>query len=380
MTDSDVTRAAGDGAPRAGSDTAPHSATGLAADATAGIAAAGAATAGAMLAAARARAGLSIDAVAQQLKLGVRQVQAIEEDNFAALPGRTFVRGFVRNYARLLKLDGDAVLAALPGSSAPALEAPSLHETAPSIGELPTSGGNRPGWTRWAIPLTLLAIIAGAAAYEFLRPTGDARHAGTKDTAAVATHAEPAKPAAESGVVALPNPIPPGGGSTGDAGNGAPPHPPSASAAAPAAVPDAAAHVGVPGAPGAAAPSSPVASPAPPPIRAVPSPATTKAIPAPTTAATTALTTPTTPTTAATVGDVTLALTYKDSSWTEIRDRTGRVLLSRMNEGGQTQTVAGQPPFELTIGNATDVTLRYNGKPVDLAPHTRQNVARFTLP
>ena len=118
VTDSDVTRAAGDGAPRAGSDTAPQSATGLAADATAGIAAAGAATAGAMLAAARARAGLSIDAVAQQLKLGVRQVQAIEEDNFAALPGRTFVRGFVRNYARLLKLDGDAVLAALPGSSA----------------------------------------------------------------------------------------------------------------------------------------------------------------------------------------------------------------------------------------------------------------------
>jgi cytoskeleton protein RodZ len=51
-----------------------------------------------------------------------------------------------------------------------------------------------------------------------------------------------------------------------------------------------------------------------------------------------------------------------------------------MNEGGQTQTVSGQPPFDLTIGNAVDVTLRYNGKPVDLAPHTRQNVARFTLP
>ena len=290
MTDSDATRPAGDGGPHAGLDAAPHPATGVAADSTAGLAAAGAATAGAMLAAARARAGLSIDAVAQQLKLGVRQVQAIEEDNFAALPGRTFVRGFVRNYARLLKLDGDAVLAALPGSSAPALEAPSLHETAPSIGELPTTGGNRPGWTRWAIPLTLLAIIAGAAAYEFLRPTGDARHAGTKDTAAVATHAEPAKPAAESGVVALPNPIPPGGGSTGDVGNGAPSHP--SGAEAPAAVPDAAVRGGVPGAPGAAAPTSPAASPAPPAIRSVPAPATTTttATPAPTTATTAAST------------------------------------------------------------------------------------------
>ena len=335
MTASDVTRTTGD-------DALP-AASAVAADAAPPAAAA---TAGAMLAAARIRAGLSIDAVAQQLKLGVRQVQALEDDNFAALPGRTFVRGFVRNYARLLKLDGDAVLAALPGSSAaPALEAPSLHETAPSIGELPTSGGNRPGWTRWAIPLTLLVIIAGAAAYEFLRPAGDTRHAGTRDAAAVAPRVESARPPPESGVVALPNPIPPGGGSAGDAGNGAP----HASKAAPATDSNAAAPpMSVPSAPAGGAATAPAATAA----------------------------TATTPA----AGEVTLALAYKDSSWTEIRDRTGRVLLSRMNEGGQTQTVSGQPPFDLTIGNAVDVTLRYNGKPVDLAPHTRQNVARFTLP
>jgi cytoskeleton protein RodZ len=343
VTASDVTRTAGDEALPAASavsaDAAPPAV---------------AATAGAMLAAARIRAGLSIDAVAQQLKLGVRQVQALEDDNFAALPGRTFVRGFVRNYARLLKLDGDAVLAALPGSSAgPALEAPSLHETAPSIGELPTSGGNRPGWTRWAIPLTLLVIIAGAAAYEFLRPAGDTRHAGTRDTTAVAPRVESARPPPESGVVALPNPIPPGGGSAGDAGNGAP----HASKAAPATGSS------------AAAPSPPMSAPAAPAGGAAPATPAGGAAPAATAA------TATTPA----AGDVTLTLAYKDSSWTEIRDRTGRVLLSRMNEGGQTQAVSGQPPFDLTIGNAVDVTLRYNGKPVDLAPHTRQNVARFTV-
>jgi cytoskeleton protein RodZ len=56
-----------------------------------------AASAGARLRDARMAAGLSIDAVAQQLKLAPRQVKALEDDDFAQLPGRTFVRGFMRN-------------------------------------------------------------------------------------------------------------------------------------------------------------------------------------------------------------------------------------------------------------------------------------------
>ena len=51
-----------------------------------------------------------------------------------------------------------------------------------------------------------------------------------------------------------------------------------------------------------------------------------------------------------------------------------------MNPGGSTQTVAGAPPLELVIGNAADVGVKYKGKPVDLVPHTRQNIARFTIP
>ena len=64
-------------------------------------------TAGAYLRASREAAGLSVDVVAQQLKLAPRQVRAIEEDDYARLPGRTFVRGFVRNYARLLGIEAE---------------------------------------------------------------------------------------------------------------------------------------------------------------------------------------------------------------------------------------------------------------------------------
>src|SRR6185436_16735320 len=177
-------------------------------------------SAGTLLHLAREDAGLTLDAVAQQLKLAPRQVRAIEEDDFAGLPGRTFVRGFVRNYARLLHLDADAVLASLPGASTPSLDSPALHQTAPTIGELPASERGKSSWTRWAIPLTLVAIIAAAAVYEFSRGrdlrlrlpgTGsDATSAGTAEVAptpmppAAGVAAPPAVPASGQ---SLPNPL-----------------------------------------------------------------------------------------------------------------------------------------------------------------------------
>jgi cytoskeleton protein RodZ len=41
--------------------------------------------------------------------------------------------------------------------------------------------------------------------------------------------------------------------------------------------------------------------------------------------------------------------------------------------------VTGTPPLTLEIGNTAGVQVSFNDKPVDLAPYTRANVARFTL-
>ena len=105
--------------------------------------------AGAILRATRESYGASIEAVAAQLKLAPRQVQALEEGEFDLLPGRTFVRGFMRNYARLLELDPEVILQALPRGGASALEAPPLSSTTGTIGELPDSNATRPAWLRW---------------------------------------------------------------------------------------------------------------------------------------------------------------------------------------------------------------------------------------
>jgi cytoskeleton protein RodZ len=84
--------------------------------------------------------------------------------------------------------------------------------------------------------------------------------------------------------------------------------------------------------------------------------------------------------TAAPVAEQTVIVAFREKAWTEIRDRDGRVLLTGIYAKGTAQTVSGAPPFTIKIGNAGEVTLRYKGERVDLAPYTQKNVARLTLP
>ncbi len=62
-------------------------------------------TVGQQLRAAREAAKLDIQEVARTLKFSPRQIELLEADDYAALPGNTIVRGFVRSYGRFLKLD-----------------------------------------------------------------------------------------------------------------------------------------------------------------------------------------------------------------------------------------------------------------------------------
>jgi cytoskeleton protein RodZ len=302
---------------------------------------------GARLQAAREAAGLSLEQVAQQLKLAPRQVRALEEEDFAQLPGRTFARGFVRNYARLLNLDGDDLLALLPDAArAPALGAPALQSTGAMIAELPTANGVQPGFARWVIPIALVACIVGAATYEWYR--GGLAQQGEPKLAtppAPAAPAAPPVPAATAPVATtrseLPNPF----AAEPEAGTSA------AGPVARAAEPEVAA------APNVAPAAPPAAAAAPPPsVASTAPPAPAAALPA-----------------------ASLKLSYRGPSWTEIRDRDGQVLISRLVAAGSEQSIRGTPPFDVIIGNANEVTLVYRGAPVDLSRYTRQNVARLRL-
>jgi cytoskeleton protein RodZ len=74
-----------------------------------------------------------------------------------------------------------------------------------------------------------------------------------------------------------------------------------------------------------------------------------------------------------------IVLKFDGKSWVEIRGRDGRILISQLNPAGSEQTVEGRPPFSLVIGNAQYVRLSYEDRQIDLAPHVKVEVARFTL-
>jgi cytoskeleton protein RodZ len=108
---------------------------------------------GRALAAARKGRGLSQGDVAGQLRLQLRQVKAIEAEDFAALPEGPFVRGFVRNYARLVGLPAEPLLAMLDAR---------LPPTAPLRGEVATAAS--PVHLARREHLSRLAVIGGAVA------------------------------------------------------------------------------------------------------------------------------------------------------------------------------------------------------------------------
>ena len=62
----------------------------------------------------RERLGMSVHDIAERIKFAPKQVEALEANDFAHLPQATFLRGFVRSYARVLQLDEVALIAALP--------------------------------------------------------------------------------------------------------------------------------------------------------------------------------------------------------------------------------------------------------------------------
>jgi cytoskeleton protein RodZ len=74
-----------------------------------------------------------------------------------------------------------------------------------------------------------------------------------------------------------------------------------------------------------------------------------------------------------------LHFVFKRDAWLEVKDGSGRIIFAQMKARGSEQVLTGRPPFALVVGNAANVQLTYNDKPVDLMPHVKISVARLTL-
>ena len=300
------------------------------------------------LAAAREARGLALADVAQQLKFAPRQLEALEQEQFSALPGATFARGMVRSYARLLKLDPDPLVERIAGR----FEVPDSNRLAARYHQpVPFSDSARKS-TFVYLGLSLgVLVLVGAVGYEWHQE----RQSAAKSKGTAVAKAAPKEREKERETRPRTAPVP-------------------------------AQPVAAPAAPTAPAPvaqerskSVSSAAVAPP---AVPAPEKPKLALAPEKTEKTekAEKAEKAEKPRAASGPHRLVVRTEGEAWIEIKDAADRMLVSSLNPPGSERVVRGKPPYQLVIGNASNVRVLYDDKLIDLAPHTRQDVARLTVP
>ena len=314
------------------------------------------ATAGALLREAREASGMHIAALAVALKVPVGKLEALEADNYAALPDTVFVRALASSVCRTLKVDPAHILSLLPQSQSPRLSTDSAGLNAPvkaNVGKSSSSSASfssGSGTRSRSVSLVVLALLVGAVVVFFLprQPGGLSLLSSgpaAQSSDAVAGAAQPAAAGASASVVenvavdtaspaVAPAPLPA-------------PLAPSQTAAAQPAAPTAAAT-------GAAPPATATATAA--------APVATASDPA-----------------AGAAAAGTLVLRARNQSWVQVKDASGAVVLQRNLAAEESVAVNAPAPLAVVVGRADVTEVFVRGKPFDLTGVSRENVARFEV-
>lgn len=354
---------------------------------------------------------LNLDYVASALHLSRPVVEAIEHDDYDRLPSAVFVAGYIRSYARLLGLDPEPLNQSFrrlhPGAEPPPRQVGRLQpgEEAPEGGNwllylvilavlLVLGGGVYLWWTQHPLLANLLAEKTAPPSAPTTptspansdREDGDAqplergaaleRAVSDEDTPQVTSSDVASPPQASDDLLST---------AQEDATNATPPDALDTTDAL--ASERAATETALDSAPPPASDSRPLPTP-PPPDRtlAADTPSLEQAPDAAAAAPTEANTadepaeTPADETEAAsTASTETVELEFTGPCWVDIRDATGEVLLFGEMSRGDRESLDGEPPYSLVLGNASAVEIRISGEPYDLRTHARGNVARFEL-
>lgn len=165
---------------------------------------------GRALAAAREARGLTQADVAAQLRLHLRQIRAIEEEDLAALPDGPFVRGYLRNYARLVDLPVEPLLSLLNAKLRPAEPFRAVGESSKAVSPIQRVPGE-PASGRLVVGAAVVVLVVFAA-FGWWTLRGErqkeavARTAPAPAVSGEPSAATPAAPAAEAAAAAAPGP------------------------------------------------------------------------------------------------------------------------------------------------------------------------------
>lgn len=282
---------------------------------------------GEQLRVAREARGLEVADIAQTLKLGPRQVEALEGGDWKGLPGNTFIRGFVRNYARLIQIDPAPLMAQLDEVLEKPVNNLGVSEMAPAA--MPHSGSAGSRRSKLVVLVGVGAVVLAALAY-FLMP-GDLSSLRESTQSLLDSLARKDQNVPKTGAVAnVAEPVFPPGTTPQQVMNPqvlapAELQPPQAAASALPSIQE-----------GRESGMAPATAPQ-------------------------------------------MRFLFEKDSWLEVRDRDNKVVFSQKLAAGTEQVLSGQGPMSVTIGYAPGVRVFWHGEAVDLAPYTRGDVARLVL-
>ena len=290
---------------------------------------------GHLLRRARMAKGMSIDDVSRQLRLSAQQIGAIEKEDFERLPGRTFLRGFIRNYANLVQLDPIPLLQLLP-ESAPVI---STYERTPFKNKQISFASNREssGSNRLIIVIVLFVMILGA---YFIFESNNKKKSDNKSVNnEVRTDAE--KTSVE---IQLPLPATTKNATNGQTNKISEKNDPINREKNSGA--------------GADIKIEPIVIP----IENKPViPETGKPVVTPSDSGN-------------------LYFKFTADSWVKVVDGRGVPLFEQLKKGGSEQIITGKRPLSIIVGNASGVNLTYNDTEIDISSYKKQDgTARFTL-
>lgn len=287
-------------------------------------------TTGVRLRNAREQLGLSQQAVAERLCLKVSTVRDIEEDKAPSDLASTFLRGYIRSYARLVHVPEEELLPGLE-KQAPLRAAKVAPMQSFSLGK---RRKKRDGWLMSFTWLVLFVVVGLTGAWWWQN------HKAQQEEITTMADQSTAELNADK-----------------DSGQ-----------SVPLDTRDATSQDTTP-AQTAPAPATPVDSTA---ATQTPAPAATETPSAlPTSQAGVA---------ALAADPNALVMNFTADCWLEVTDATGKKLFSGMQRKDGNLNLTGQAPYKLKIGAPAAVQIQYQGKPVDLSRFIRTNqVARLTL-
>ena len=292
---------------------------------------------GSTLRRAREAKGMAVSDVAKVLRIDPRHIEAVESEDYSKVSGSVFVRGYVRNYARLLGLDPVPLIAAFDRSGQS--QQPKMARVGGSLDALPNQNPReRKGVVRKIISVLITVIFILVVAWsirETLHLEGvNLESFTTKE--APDSHSALTLPNMPSSVASAPEvPVPAATGSMVSPGMELALPVPSEAAVASLAVPS------VP---------EPLAEPAPiePTIAAKPLEITPTKIRA------------------------TIGLEFGRESYAKVIDARKKTLFSQMGKPGEKRWLTGTAPFTVTMGSPNDLMLNINGQAVSLPATVNQ--------